>query len=240
MEVGDFMKKILKLLGISIIIILFVFYIYTQIDVYDPSPMNYLEIEQIQGDNLYWPAKGIDQNIEIIMYPGGKVEYESYAVLANAIAEKGFGVTIVKMPLNLAVFGYNKANEIIDQDPDKKYVMMGHSLGGSMAAKFAYDHPALIEGLIFLASYPAKSNDFSQSSLDVLSIYASNDAFATKEKIEASKVLLPSDAVFYEIQGGNHSQFGSYGFQKGDGVAEISSGEQLMIVVDRITQFLMK
>jgi hypothetical protein len=46
------------------------------------------------------------------------------------------------------------------------------------------------------------------------------------DRINDSRALLPADARFVAIEGGNHSQFGSYGLQAGDNEAAISPEEQ--------------
>ena len=50
----------------------------------------------------------------LIIYPGSRVDVRSYNPAARAIASGGYLVVIVSMPLNLAVFGINKASEVID------------------------------------------------------------------------------------------------------------------------------
>ena len=54
-------------------------------------------------------------------------------------------------------------------------VIGGHSLGGSMAASYAWKHTDNVQGLAFWASYPATSDDLSSTSLKGLSGYWSND-----------------------------------------------------------------
>jgi len=58
------------------------------------------------------------------------------------------------------------------------------------------------------------------------------------EKINNSKDKLPDDTDWVEIKGGNHSQFGWYGFQDGDNEAEISREKQQSMIVDSINKFL--
>jgi hypothetical protein len=89
-----------------------------------------------------------------------------------------------------------------------------------------------------LASYPANSVDLSDIDIDVLSIYASEDKIADKNKILVAKERLPETTEFVEIKGGNHSYFGSYGLQKGDGEAIITEEEQRKIVRVNIMEFL--
>ena len=64
----------------------------------------------------------------LIIYPGGRVDPRAYAPQARAIAEKGYLVVIVPMPLNLAVFGSGRASSVIQAYPDiEKWVIGGHS-----------------------------------------------------------------------------------------------------------------
>lgn len=70
----------------------------------------------------------------IIFYPGGLVDPASYSPLARTLAEQGHRVYIAKMPLNLAIFGQNKADSFIAEHPDEAYVIGGHSLGGAFAS----------------------------------------------------------------------------------------------------------
>jgi pimeloyl-ACP methyl ester carboxylesterase len=107
-----------------------------------------------------------------------------------------------------------------------------------MAANYANKHPDQISGLVLLASYPAGSDNLSQSDLEVLSFYGTQDQVADYEKIEASKTLLPSDALFVPIDGGNHAGFGWYGPQSGDGEATISRVEQQAQVVQATLDLL--
>ena len=166
-----------------------------------------------------------------IFYPGGRVDYRAYAPYARSLALEGNLVIIPKMPLNLAVFGVNTAEKIIQAHPEiENWVIGGHSLGGSMAASYLYTHPAEIDGLILLASYPAESNNLSNYSGDVLSISASLDGLATPDKIAASEPLLPPQTEWVVIEGGNHAYFGWYGDQKGDNQALISREEQQNLV----------
>ncbi len=163
----------------------------------------------------------------LIIYPGGRVDPRAYAPLAHAIASQGYLVVIVPMPLNLAVFGSSRASSVIETYPDiQHWVIGGHSLGGSMAALYADKHRDQINGLSLWASYPASSNDLTDSDIYVSSIYGTLDGLATKDKIDVSRELLPPDTTWVPIEGGNHAQFGWYGDQSGDYPATISRQDQ--------------
>jgi len=169
----------------------------------------------------------------LILYPGARVDPRAYAVAARMIAAAGgCRVVIVPMPLNLAVLGANRADDVIAAYPEvTRWAIGGHSLGGAMAALYAHDHPEAISGLLLWAAYPAASNDLSARDLPVASLYGTRDGLANPAKIEASWALLPADAQFIAIEGGNHAGFGRYGPQAGDLAAEISVGEQERQVV---------
>jgi len=176
-----------------------------------------------------------------IFYPGAKVEPEAYAPLALEIAESGIFTVITPMPLNLAIFGVDKALGVMNNYPEiSNWFFGGHSLGGAMAAQFTHSNPRMIRGLILLAAYPAKNSRLNTSDTPVLSIYASEDGLATVEKIDNTKQYLPGDTEFVLIEGGNHAQFGDYGEQKGDKQATISEEEQRRITVEKIVEFIEK
>ena len=55
-----------------------------------------------------------------------------------------------------------------------------------------------------------------------------------------SKLLgFPSNYEELVIEGGNHSQFGLYGKQQGDGTANISFSEQQDIIINKIVDFVL-
>jgi hypothetical protein len=162
-----------------------------------------------------------------IFYPGGRVDYRSYAPALRAIAAAGYLAVIVPMPLNLAVLAPNRGLEVQEAFPQiHQWVIGGHSLGGAMAARFAARHPDRVQGLVLWASYPPGSADLSKSRIPVASVSGTLDGLATPEKIEASRKLLPPATKWVKIEGGNHAQFGWYGDQPGDHAAVLGRAEQ--------------
>ncbi|HGA3944635.1 TPA: alpha/beta hydrolase [Streptococcus agalactiae] len=156
----------------------------------------------------------------IIFYQGALVEEEAYSQLARDLADKGGNTYILKTPLNLPVLSPHKAKTIINQNHLTNVYLAGHSLGGVVASQNAKVAP--VRGLILLASYPSRKSDLSHKKLRVLSITASNDHILNWEKYEEAKKRLPNSSTFRTIVGGNHSRFGNYGHQKGDGKATLS------------------
>ncbi len=176
-----------------------------------------------QGWYVFKPAQPSDTGM--IFYPGGLVDPAAYAPLMKQISDQGITTVIVPMPLDLAIFGVNKANDVMAAYPDiKQWIISGHSLGGSMAAQYAKDNASKLAGLVFMASYPA--GDMSQAPLKFVTVHGSHDGLATPAKIADSLKLLPSGTTDVLIDGGNHAQYGNYGPQAGDGVATISREDQ--------------
>jgi hypothetical protein len=176
-----------------------------------------------------------------IIYPGGRVDFRSYAPAAHAIAAEGYLVIIPQMPFNLAVFGVGTANDIILHYQNiSSWTIGGHSLGGTMASQFAFENPSKIKGLVLWAAYPASGTDLSKSNLMVTTIHGSNDGLVSTAQIDDSLTLLPPSTVRVEIAGGNHAQFGWYGDQDGDKPATITRETQQDLVVTATVQLLEK
>ena len=174
-----------------------------------------------------------------IFYPGGRVDARSYAPAARAIAERGYLVVIAPAPFNLAVFRPAVAEAVIAAHPEiVRWAVGGHSLGGAMAANFAYTHPDAVQGLVLWAAYPAGNNSLAGRRLAVSSIYGTRDGLATQAKIDAARPLLPAGTSYVPIEGGNHAQMGWYGLQSGDGVAGITREAQQARVLEATVALL--
>ncbi|MGE7020968.1 alpha/beta hydrolase [Solibacillus cecembensis] len=197
---------------------------------------SFVKVEK-NGDILFEPVSNA-KNIGFIFYPGAKVETSAYASIANEIASKGYTVIIAKMKFNLAILSPNRADRIISNYEDiDTWVIGGHSLGGVMASNYALENGE-IKGLVLLASYPQNKINFTDKPLKVLSLWGSNDQVADLNKVKEAKNVMPSDAEFIEIKGGNHGGFGDYGNQKGDGESSITNKQQMMDSATYIIELL--
>ena len=236
------MKKVkiiaLSLLGFVLLAVIS-FTIWTSIT-YKPTEQLIAEISDYDlnertNEDLIWKGSN---GTGIILYAGAKVEHAAYSYYAAQLAQQGYTVILPSIRFNFALLDANTAEEYIDLYPDiDTWIVGGHSLGGVAAAMFAHDNDD-VDGLILLGSYPSESSDLRKQSIDVLSLYAEFDGLTSLEDIENSKALLPQDATFVEIQGGNHAQFGMYGEQKGDQKAAISAKKQQDIMVDETFKWL--
>lgn len=214
-----------------------------------PSPMPEA-FDALKSDSLVNVSSGgwlvfapvsANASTGFIIYPGGRVDFRSYAPLAHDIAAEGYFVVIPQMPFNLAVFGVNVANDVIKSYPQiSSWAVGGHSLGGTMAAQFAYDNPSKVKGLILWAAYPPSGVNLSSSNLYVATIHGTNDGLVSNSQIDDSLSLLPASTVRVDIVGGNHAYFGWYGNQAGDNPAAISRDMQQTETVNATVQVLQK
>ena len=195
---------------------------------------------EVQSDDWYvFEPAGPTPQTGLIFYPGGYVDPRAYAPAAREIAAAGYLVIIPTMPLNLAIFGANEAADVIDAYPEiENWAIGGHSLGGAMAAQYAGGNPEDVDGLALWASYPAGSNDLSESALQVVSIYGTADGVSDPETVEAARSQLPEETNWVAIEGGNHAQFGWYGPQRGDQAPQIDHLEQQALAVEATVELL--
>ncbi len=177
---------------------------------------------------------GQSSSTSVFFQPGALVEARAYAAVLRPIAEAGYRVVVVKQPLGIAFLSLGAFDSVRDGYPQAdRWVLGGHSLGGTVAAIQAEDNDqdpdAPARGLLFYASYPA--GDLSDSlSASVLSISGTQDGLATPADIEDSRADLPVDARFEAIDGAVHAFFGDYGPQPGDGQPTISHDEARSLI----------
>ncbi|MBY0215619.1 alpha/beta hydrolase [Paenibacillus illinoisensis] len=232
-------KKVLIWSCLSVIIVVIGLFVYLQSVTYSPSeraeaamnPDSQVSINKIKNGYRFEPEGTEIVEPNIIFYPGGLVEPASYAPFARKLAEEGHRVYIADMPLNLAMFGENKADSFIEEHPDETFVIGGHSLGGVFASRYAAQHTDTLEGVFYLASYADESGSLKETDLSALQITGTDDGVLNVERWEESKINLPQSTTYVSIKGGNHGQFGSYGEQKGDHAPAITEEQQLEDVV---------
>lgn len=239
------MKKKKIYISFSLIIILLIGLVsYTYVNDYyhaDTQTLQALQntetvaVHKLKDNTLVFEPKKATTGL--IFYPGGKVEYTAYAPLLHSLAEEGILCVLLEMPFNLAVLDVNAADGIKELYPEvENWYIGGHSLGGSMAASYLEKHPDDYEGLVLLGAY--STSDLSDTDLDVISIYGSNDQVLNHEKYEANKNNLPENFNETIIEGGCHAYFGTYGTQEGDGIATITNTEQIEITTDLLSDYM--
>ena len=184
-----------------------------------------------EGSYLDFKPNGGSKGAGLIFYPGSGVDPKAYAPLARSVAERGHEAVIVKLPMRLAPFEFQK-NEAVDrgrswiESHPGPWVAAGHSLGGVIASRLAAAHGDLLAGLVLIGTSHPVVLDLSRAAYPVTKIYGTNDGVATVEKIEATRNRLPPQTRWVRIEGGNHVQFGWYSRQLRDRPATISREEQ--------------
>lgn len=224
------LKRILIALGSALLVtaIGFVFWASTPLGP-APEALTALESDEtvtvsMQDFIVFTPA-GETPKAGFIFYPGGRVDYRSYAAPLRKIAEEGFLVVLLPVRLNLAFFDLQAAAPVFDQFPQiEHWAVGGHSLGGVASAVFAKENLSRVDALVLWASYPM-DDSLRNSNLKALSIYGTED-MAGMDVFEDSRQLLPATTIYEIIPGGNHAQFADYGTQPGDFPALLSRAEQ--------------
>jgi pimeloyl-ACP methyl ester carboxylesterase len=181
----------------------------------------------------------------LIFLPGGGIDPDAYAPLLRSIAESGHPAVLVKLPWRLAPTAgmRNTLWKRIDAvrssaAPGTSWVLGGHSRGAAFSVAYTSDHPNQMGGLALIGTTHPRDVDLYGSKLPVLKIYGTQDCVANMERVMANKRLLPPTTQWVRIEGGNHRQFGYYGYQLGDCGAAISRESQQAQTSAALTRFL--
>lgn len=172
-------------------------------------------VESWPGDsNTYYVFAPVEQpvNSGVIVYPGGNVDFRAYAPTARAIAAEGYLVALLSAPEDLAILGIERGKRIINAYPEIDiWSTTGHSLGGTVAAAFAYFNESLVDGVIIWDSYPFSLWSLKNKDVMAKTIYGTNGGNTTVAQFEASAKDLPPGSELVAIEGGVHTFFGYYG-----------------------------
>ena len=182
-------------------------------------------VNDLLNSDIFYPSDKDGNLVElnkydiIISVQGGLVKSERYDWLTRHLASKGYIVISPKHLLDLAFFEVDNSYLILNSFLEKyskseklkkfqgkkgKIVIIGHSLGGVVAAYQWQRYPE-INGLILLASYPDEKSDISNiKDKPVLSITGSNDKKSLPEKVRKGFDSIKSQKVLAEVQGMNH------------------------------------
>ena len=199
------------------------------------------EIDVSQDPWLTFSPRRDPLRTGFIFYPGGRINPQGYAPLMRAIALEGYFVVVPKMPINMAVFNSNVADDIMSYFPDiEDWVIGGHSVGGTMAAQYIHRHPELVKGLVIWASYPAENANLSNYDIPALTIYGTLDPRVNDDSITQRKHLLPENTQYTRIEGGDHHQFGSYEIKPGEHFATISRDFQQREIIKATLNLMSK
>jgi len=180
-------------------------------------------LEETNGGYVLEPTHG-DSEAGLVFYPGARVAPDAYLEsLAPLAGEANVTVVVPRMPLNLAVVDYglaqtglraDAASRVMAAHDVERWYVGGHSLGGAMACWYADDNADALSGLVLYGSYCDR--DISEHGLAALSVAGVQDTVVDRQAYERGLGLLPAGATVVELDGINHTQFGSYTGQRGD------------------------
>ncbi|MEI6887276.1 MAG: alpha/beta hydrolase [bacterium] len=243
-----------KILGISLVVVFLVVLLvlggglfWWQSGTYLPSSNSLSTISStisIQDKGSYIqlsnPLKTDTDKVGIVFYPGARIDPSAYKTLLSKIPETSNSkVFIAKFPLNLAILGVNAGDQIIKDNSDiTSWYIAGHSLGGAMISEYlkGTKYESKINGVIYMGAYP--NDDYLlNKKYKILSLYGSEDKLTTPEKIDSSKSKLPSSSLFIQLPS-NHSQFGDYGHQEGDGNQILDTDSVHTRIIEIIREFI--
>jgi hypothetical protein len=172
----------------------------------------------------------------LIFFPGALVDPVAYAPLVHAIADAGYTSLLVEVPRRAAFGGaegpevFERARTAAARTAIRRWVVAGHSRGGVIASYIVRDGFPGLAGAVLLGTSHPRDFSLADTSVPMTRVFGTRDTVADVEKLDRTRANLPASARIVRIDGGNHSQFGYYGFQPGDWPATISRDAQQAIV----------
>lgn len=193
---------------------------------------------------LFAPRQGT-ADVGLIFYGGALVDPAAYAPLAHAVASRGYPVLLIRLPWRGAFGGADGAlplTRAIDATLGvpgvKRWVASGHSRGGKVASELVRTRAGSLAGLLLIGTSHPRDFSLANIPIPVTRVFGSRDTVADEDKVLDARRNLPPDTHDVRIDGGNHSQFGYYGFQPGDWPATITREEQQRLTLDAVLSAL--
>jgi pimeloyl-ACP methyl ester carboxylesterase len=182
----------------------------------------------------------------LVFFPGALVDPVAYAPLLRAVAGAGFPAYMINLPRRGAFGGADDPELLRHLDrllglpsTPQRWVVAGHSRGAVVASQLASEHRTGFTALILIGTSHPRDVNLNNLRVSVTKIVGTRDGLASPAEVEANRALLPAATRWVWIEGGNHSQFGWYGFQPGDRRATIAAPIQratmIRAVLDAMT-----
>lgn len=204
-----------------------------------------VRVEHEDGVWRFVPVDTAPAASALVFFPGALVDPRAYAPLGRAIAAAGHLVMIVELPRRGA-FGGADSPELaarIDAALARRelaggFVVGGHSRGAVVASRVAAESRPGLRGLVIIGSSHPRDHDLSGLTIPVTKIVGTRDGLASPNEVRENAALLPAHTRWIWIDGGNHSQFGWYGFQPMDRRPRIDASAQRTAMIDGVLALL--
>jgi hypothetical protein len=197
-----------------------------------------------RGDGYWTFAPPSPAAAGLIFFPGALVDPVAYAPIAHAIADAGYTAVLIEVP-NRAAFGgadrpevFGRARAAAAQSGLHRWVVAGHSRGGVITANLVRAGFPGLRGAVLIGTTHPRDFSLAATSIPITRVFGTRDTVADAYKQERTRSNLPASARIVPIDGGNHSQFGYYGFQPGDWPATITRDDQQAITRQAILDAL--
>lgn len=246
------MKKAFKIIGIGALVLFFGGWAFLSWNAEDgravPGP-EALKLMQSDGVvDVSWnddwlvmkPVAG-EPTVGVILYSGAYCDIVGYTPIIREVAAEGYLVVAPQMPFYFSIFSPNEADTVRAAYPDiDKWVIVGHSMGGAMAGRYADIHRDDLAGIVFLDAYPPDGNSLADADLPVMHIHRATLEGEPPQMFIDKESLYPEDAIWVPAPGGLHMYFGDFigGAYNEEWEAQIPAAAQWAITRKAIIEFL--
>lgn len=196
------------------------------------------------GMRRFEPA-GAPRGPTLVFFPGALVDPRAYAPLGSAVARAGYRAIVIELPRRGAFGGAESLelgsrirSALATSGDSGSIVLGGHSRGAVVAAAAAAGNVRRLAGLVLIGTSHPRDVDLSGLRVPVTKIVGTRDGLATPAEVEQNASLLPPHTRWLWVEGGNHSQFGWYGFQPMDRWPELGAAEQRAIMIQGVLDLL--
>jgi pimeloyl-ACP methyl ester carboxylesterase len=202
----------------------------------------------VSRDGDLWrfePAATSANRAGLLFVPGALVDPVAYAPLLHAVAAAGHEAVLLTLPRRGAFGGADdpaipgRVRSVMQRPGGPtRWFVAGHSKGGVVATNIAHASADALAGLILIGTSHPRDVSLAEIRIPVTKVIGTRDGLASVAEVEQNSHLLPPQTRWVRIDGGNHSQFGWYGFQPGDRRATISAEQQRKMMLDAVLETL--
>lgn len=183
-------------------------------------------------------SKGTRNRVGIIFYSGERINGKCYLPLMVELTNMGFNTFLPTTFGNLPILNLEGAEYVIRSYTGiRDWYIVAHGQACQIAAEYVKNKKGWIKGIIFLGG-ATEGVDLSDSQMEFLSIYGSNDSVINLKKLEASKKYYPDNAQYCVIEGGNFTNFADTKLVTGDSQSSITAEEQIKTTANLIKNLI--